>query len=89
MLLHEEQSGRFLRRPKQDYPAATVAEFCTAVLSFRGRIETDPSRSDGTMHKLMDVDRLTALGWRARIDLQAGIAETYRWYLDNLATARQ
>ena len=33
MLLHEEQSGRFLRRPKQDYPAATVAEFCTAVLN--------------------------------------------------------
>jgi hypothetical protein len=33
MLLHEEQSGRFLRRPKQDYPAATVAEFCTAVLT--------------------------------------------------------
>jgi len=31
MLLHEEQSGRFLRRPKQGYPAATVAEFCTAV----------------------------------------------------------
>jgi hypothetical protein len=33
MLPHEEQSGRFLRRPKQDYPAATVAEFCTAVLT--------------------------------------------------------
>jgi hypothetical protein len=33
MLLHEEQSGRFLCRPKQDYPAATVAEFCTAVLT--------------------------------------------------------
>jgi hypothetical protein len=33
MLLHEEQSGRFLRRLKQDYPAATVAEFRTAVLN--------------------------------------------------------
>ena len=33
MLLHEEQSGRFFRRPKQGYPAATVAEFCTAVPS--------------------------------------------------------
>ena len=30
--MHEEQSGRFLRRPQQDYPAATVADFCTAVL---------------------------------------------------------
>ena len=33
MLPHEGQSGRFLRRPQQDYPAATVAEFCTAVLT--------------------------------------------------------
>jgi hypothetical protein len=33
MLPHEEQSGRFLRRPQQDYPAATVADFCTAVLT--------------------------------------------------------
>ena len=31
MLPHEEQSGRFLNRPQQAYPAATVAEFCTAV----------------------------------------------------------
>jgi hypothetical protein len=31
----EEQNGRFLHRPQQDYPAATVAEFCTAVLSVR------------------------------------------------------
>ena len=36
MLPHEEQSGRFLRRPQQDYPAATVAEFCTAVLKLVG-----------------------------------------------------
>jgi len=32
-LPHEEQSGRFLHRPQQAYPAATVADFCTAVLS--------------------------------------------------------
>jgi hypothetical protein len=32
----EEQNGRFLHRPQQDYPAATVAEFCTAVLIWRG-----------------------------------------------------
>jgi hypothetical protein len=33
MLTHEEQSGRFLRRPQQAYPAATVADSCTAVLN--------------------------------------------------------
>jgi hypothetical protein len=40
MLLHEEQSGRLLRRPKQDYPAPTVAEFCTAVLTY-GKLNKD------------------------------------------------
>ena len=40
MLPHEEQSGRFLRRPQQDYPAATVAEFCTAVLITSGSMPT-------------------------------------------------
>ena len=39
MLTHEEQSGRFLLRPQQDYPAATVADFCTAVLSLEIGIE--------------------------------------------------
>jgi hypothetical protein len=40
MLPHEEQSGRFLRRPQQDYPAATVADFCTAVLTLSHQILT-------------------------------------------------
>jgi hypothetical protein len=48
MLLHEEQSGRFLRRPKQDYPAATVAEFCTAVLMASGETRIPPSGHNAT-----------------------------------------
>jgi len=57
--------------------AQTVAE----VTGFQGRIETDPSKPDGTMRKLMDVSRLADMGWTARIGLKEGINETYQWFL--------
>ena len=41
----------------------------------------DTSKPDGTPRKLLDVSRLTGLGWRARTSLADGIAETYDWYL--------
>ena len=57
--------------------AQTVAD----VTGFKGRIQTDPSKPDGTLRKLMDVSRLAAMGWRARIDLRTGIEQTYEWFL--------
>ncbi len=58
-----------------------LARMVAEVTGFKGRIETDPSKPDGTMRKLMDVSRLTDMGWRAGIGLEEGIAETYRWFL--------
>lgn len=56
--------------------AALVAE----TVGFKGRIATDPSKPDGTMRKLMDVGRLADMGWKARIGLKEGVAETYEWF---------
>jgi GDP-L-fucose synthase len=53
-----------------------------AVLTF------DPSKPDGMPRKLLDVSRLHALGWRHRIALEEGIAQTYRWFLENQGTLR-
>ncbi|MDY6813564.1 MAG: GDP-L-fucose synthase [Pseudomonadota bacterium] len=53
--------------------AALVAE----VVGFTGEIRNDTSKPDGTPRKLLDVARLHALGWRARIGLREGITETY------------
>jgi GDP-L-fucose synthase len=64
-----------------DVSILELARIVAGVTGFRGRIETDPTRPDGTMRKLMDVSRLAAMGWRARKELQPGIAETYDWFL--------
>jgi len=53
-----------------------------AVLTF------DPTKPDGMPRKLLDCSRLHALGWRHRIELRQGIADTYRWFLENHASAR-
>ncbi|NKN38422.1 GDP-L-fucose synthase [Agrobacterium sp. a22-2] len=58
----------------------TVAE----VVGFTGRIETDPSKPDGTPRKLMSNAKLAAMGWRPKTDLRQGISRTYQWYLENL-----
>ena len=55
----------------------TVAE----VTGFQGKIIWDATKPDGTPRKLMDVSRLTTLGWKARIALRAGLEKTYSSFL--------
>lgn len=52
-----------------------------AVVGYRGRIVWDPSKPDGTPRKLLDVSRLSALGWRAKTGLEDGIRQTYADFL--------
>jgi len=62
----------------------TVAEFARLVgevVGFKGELAFDTTRPDGTPRKLLDVSRLTALGWRARTDLRTGLAAAYRDFL--------
>jgi len=54
------------------------------VVGFSGKLVLDPSKPDGTPRKLSDVTRLYASGWRHKIALERGIAETYEWFLQNL-----
>ena len=58
------------------------------VVGFDGGIELDRSKPDGTPRKLLDVTKLTRLGWKPRISLEDGVRSTYRWFVDNAATAR-
>jgi GDP-L-fucose synthase len=66
-----------------------LAELIADVVGFKGSLAFDPSKPDGTPRKQLDVSRLSALGWKARIGLEHGIRETYRWYLEHMAQARR
>lgn len=64
-----------------DSTIAELAEMIRRVVGYDGDVEWDATKPDGTPRKLLDVTRITALGWRPYIDLQAGLADTYAWYL--------
>lgn len=71
-----------------DVTIRELAEMIATVTGFSGRIDFDSSKPDGTPRKLMDVSRLANMGWRAGIDLRAGLATTYQWFLDHAADMR-
>jgi len=63
-----------------DVTIVELVRLIADVVGFKGRFIFDPSKPDGTPRKLLDVSKLTALGWRPRIDLEMGIRQTYEWY---------
>ncbi|PWK59638.1 GDP-L-fucose synthase [Roseicyclus mahoneyensis] len=71
-----------------DVSIGDLAAMVAQVTGFQGEIRCDTTKPDGTPRKLMDVSRLSAMGWRARIELRDGIGGTYRWFLENAAEAR-
>jgi GDP-L-fucose synthase len=66
----------------QDLTIAELAQAIARITGFHGRLVFDSSKPDGTPRKLLDVSRLEALGWKARIPLEEGIAGTYRWFVN-------
>lgn len=73
----------------EDVSIGQLAHLVAEVTGFKGRLRFDLTKPDGTMRKLMDVSRLTALGWRPRIDLRQGILDAYRWFLANRNKIRE
>jgi len=69
----------------------TIAAFAQAVkdaVGYQGTLVFDHSKPDGSPRKLMSSARLHGLGWRHKIALPDGLAQAYRWFLDNAAEAR-
>ena len=67
----------------EDVAIGDLARLVAEIVGYPGEIAFDRSKPDGTPRKLLDVRRLAALGWRARIPLRDGIAETYQWFRGN------
>ena len=67
----------------EDISIAELVGLIREVVGYQGEIVYDSSKPDGTPRKLLDVSRLQALGWKARISLREGVTATYRWYVEN------
>ncbi|MFI2297567.1 GDP-L-fucose synthase family protein [Actinacidiphila glaucinigra] len=68
-----------------DLTIRELAETVREVTGYEGAVAWDTSKPDGTPRKLLDVSRLSALGWKPQIPLRDGIAATYRWWRDACA----
>jgi len=66
-----------------------LAKMVAEIVGFQGRISCDPSKPDGTPRKLLDVSRVTQLGWKPTVSLQDGVRLTYQWFIENQATLRR
>jgi GDP-L-fucose synthase len=72
----------------EDVTIRELAELVMEATGYQGRLVFDPSKPDGTPRKLLDTTRLTALGWRPKIPLKAGIDSTCAWFREHAAEAR-
>ena len=88
LMRHYEDATHINVGTGEDLSIAELAQMIRQVVCPAARLVFDTSKPDGPPRKLLDVSRLHALNWRHRIGLEEGIAQSYRWFLDNRLTAR-
>lgn len=71
----------------KDSTIKELAEMIARIVGFKGRLVFNSIKPDGTPKKLLDISVLHSFGWKARIGLEQGIAETYKWYAENIYKA--
>lgn len=64
----------------KDITIGELSEVIKEIVGFGGTIRKDLSKPDGTPQKLLDIAKLSSLGWKAKISLRDGIEQTYEWY---------
>ncbi|MGE5558755.1 MAG: GDP-L-fucose synthase family protein [Bacillota bacterium] len=78
---HYDETGLIINVGSgEDLSIAELAEMIHDITGYRGAIRFNPAKPDGMPRKLLDISRINALGWKARIPLRDGLSEVYRWY---------
>ena len=72
----------------EDVSIRELAGLVGDIVGFTGELAFDTSKPDGTPRKLLDVSRLSSLGWRPKTELADGIRSTYQWFLDHRDSIR-
>jgi GDP-L-fucose synthase len=78
-----EEAGTINVGTGQDVSISELAALMKEVTGFTGEIVYDRSKPDGMMRKVLDVSRITTLGWKPRVSLREGLQNTYAWALEN------
>ena len=67
----------------KDISILELVNLIAEIVEFKGDIKHDLSKPDGTPQKLLDISRISKLGWQPKTDLRTGIIETYEWFKNN------
>lgn len=70
----------------KDISIEHLAEIIRKVVGYNGKLIFDTTKPDGALQKLIDVSRLSNMGWNYSVDIQEGLERTYKWYLSNVST---
>ena len=81
LMNHYEESEPINIGWGKDQTIRELAEMMSDIVGYKGALKWDSGKPDGTPQKLLDVSRLSEIGWQAKIDLAEGIRRVYRWYL--------
>ena len=72
----------------KDLSIKEISEIVKEVVGFHGEVVWDESKPDGTPRKLLDISKITKLGYQPHEDLKTGIAKTYEWFKQELASSK-
>ncbi len=85
LMTHYSDEGHVNVGSGEDLTIYDLTKAVVDVVGFKGEIVKDTSKPDGTPRKLMQVDKLKAMGWQPAIGLKDGLTQVYQWYLDMVA----
>jgi len=88
LMKHFDEAGLVNVGTGEDLSIMDLAKLVARIVGYTGGIRNDTSRPDGTPRKLMDVSKINAMGWRARISLEEGIGMVYGDYQKSLTDNR-
>ncbi len=69
----------------EEVTISELAQTIADVVGFKGELQFDTSKPDGSPRKLLDNSRMQAMNWKSSITLKDGLTATYQWFLENVA----
>jgi GDP-L-fucose synthase len=77
------QDGHINLGTGQDYSISEIANMIKQIVDYKGDIVFDTSKPDGTFRKMMDVSRISKMGWKPKFSIEIGLQLAYKWFVEN------